>query len=107
MKPVIAVLWILSIALAVGLTRLAGPDRTGSEPSPSFGSESSPSLDEAFAQFYPPRRPHFITSALPDFGPDDPPQLHPVPVGPRVGSGGEGGGGGWGGGCCGGGRVRR
>jgi hypothetical protein len=84
-KPVIAVLWILSIALAVGLTRLAGPDRTGSEPSPSFGSESSPSLDEAFAEFDPLRRPYLITYALQDFGPDDLPELHRVLVDRRLG----------------------
>jgi hypothetical protein len=84
-KPVIAVLWILSIALAIGLTRLAGPDRTGSEPSPSFGSESSPSLDEAFAEFDPLQRTYLISYALQDFGPDDLPELMSVLVDRRRG----------------------
>jgi hypothetical protein len=84
-KPVIAVLWILSIALAVGLTRLAGPDRAGPEPGPSLGSGPRPSLDEAFAEFDPLRRPYLITSALQDFGPDDLPELHRVLVDRRLG----------------------
>jgi hypothetical protein len=84
-KPVIAVLWIISIALAVGLTRLAGPDRAGSEPGPSLSSEPSPSLDEAFAEFDPLRRPYLITYALQDFGPDDLPELHRVLVDRRLG----------------------
>ena len=58
MKPVIAVLWILSIALAVGLTRLADPGQGGSEPSPSFA--------EAFAEFNPLRRsPAVLAGNLP------------------------------------------
>ncbi len=67
MKPVIAVLWILSIALAVGLTRLAGPDQGGSEPSPSF--------DEAFAEFNPLRRAYLISRSLEDLGPENLPEL--------------------------------
>ena len=77
MKPVIAVLWILSIALAIGLTRLAGPDRVGSEP--------SPSLDEAFSEYDPLRRTYLISSSLQDFGPDDLPELLRVLVDRREG----------------------
>jgi hypothetical protein len=76
-KPVIAVLWILSIALAIGLTRLAGPERAGSEP--------SPSLDEAFGEYDPLRRAFLISHALQDFGPDDLPELMRVLVDRREG----------------------
>ena len=72
MKPVIAVLWILSIALAVGLTRLADPDRADSEP--------SPSLDEAFSEYDPLRRAYLMSHSLQDFGPDDLPELLSVLV---------------------------
>ncbi len=67
MKPVIAVLWILSIALAVGLTRLADRDRAGSEPSPSF--------DQAFAERDPLRRVYLLSRSLQDLGPDELPEL--------------------------------
>ncbi len=77
MKPVIAVLWIVSIALAVGLTRLAGPDRAGSE--------AVPSLDEAFGEFDPLRRAYLMSWAFQDFGPDDLPELHQVLVDRRIG----------------------
>lgn len=70
MKPVIAVLWILSIAAAVGLTRLAGPHRSDSA--------TKPSLDEAFAEYDPLRRAYLISASLQDFGPDDLPELHRV-----------------------------
>lgn len=77
MKPVIAVLWILSIALAVGLTRLAGPDRADSGP--------GPSLDEAFSEYDPLRRAYLISHALQDFGPDELPELLRVLVDRRMG----------------------
>ncbi len=77
MKPAIAVLWILSIAVAIGLTRLAGPDRAGSEP--------SPSLDEAFGEYDPLRRAYLISDSLQDFGPDDLPELMRVLVDRRRG----------------------
>ncbi|MCH8084559.1 MAG: hypothetical protein IH885_10025 [Myxococcales bacterium] len=77
MKPFIAVLWVLSIALAVGLTRLAGPDPGGS--APSF------SLDEAFGETDPLRRAYLISHALHDFGPDDVAEMKRVFVSRRVG----------------------
>ena len=67
MKPVIAVLWILSIALAVGLTRFADPDRGGSE--------SRPPFEEVFAEFDPLQRALLISRSLQDFGPDALPEL--------------------------------
>jgi hypothetical protein len=76
-KPIIAVLWILSIALAIGLTRLAGPDRAGSE--------TSPSLDEAFSEYDPLRRAYLISHSLQNFGPDDLPELMRVLVDRRMG----------------------
>ena len=77
MKPFIAVLWVFSIALAVGLTRLAGPDPGGS--APSF------SLDEAFGETDPLRRAYLISHALRDFGPDDVAEMKRVFVSRRVG----------------------
>jgi hypothetical protein len=78
-KPVIAVLWILSIALAVGLTRLAGPDRAGSEPGPyaSFDESSGerPSFDEVFGEREPLRRAYLLSRSLQALGPDDLPEL--------------------------------
>jgi hypothetical protein len=68
-KPAIVVLWILSIALAVGLTHLAGPKQDDVEPS------LSGSLEKAFREFDPIRRPYLITRALQDLGPDDLPEL--------------------------------
>ncbi len=65
MKPVIAVLWILSIALAIGLTRLADPG----------DSESSPSFDEAFAEFDPLQRAYLISRSLQNLDPDNLPEL--------------------------------
>ena len=90
MKPVIAVLWILSIALAVGLTRLADPDQGGSEPSPSFA--------EAFAEFNPLRRAYLISRSLEDLGPENLPELlkvlegrqQPLELHPVAASGGDG-----------------
>jgi hypothetical protein len=76
-KPVIAVLWILSIALAVGLTRLADPDQGGSEPSPSFA--------EAFAEFNPLRRAYLISRSLEDLGPENLPELLKVLEGRNMG----------------------
>jgi hypothetical protein len=76
-KPVIAILWILSIAVAIGLTRLAGPDPAGPEP--------SSSLDEAFGEHDPLRRPYLISHSLQDFGPDDLPELMRVLVDRRRG----------------------
>ncbi len=67
MKPVIAILWILSIVLAVGLTRLADPDRGGSE--------SGRSFDEAFSEIEPVRRAYLISRALQDLGSDQLPEL--------------------------------
>ena len=79
MKPVIAVLWILSIALAVGLTRLAGPDRAGSEPGPSASFDESsgerPSFDEVFGEREPLRRAYLLSRSLRALGPDDLPEL--------------------------------
>ena len=79
MKPVIAVLWILSIALAVGLTRLAGPDRAGSEsgPSASFDESSGerPLFDEVFGEREPLRRAYLLSRSLRALGPDDLPEL--------------------------------
>jgi len=66
-KPVIAVLWILSIVLAVGLTRLAAPDRGGSG--------SDPSFDEAFAEIDPLRRAYLISSAPQDLDAERLPEL--------------------------------
>jgi hypothetical protein len=78
-KPVIAVLWILSIALAVGLTRLAGPDRAGSEPGPSASFDESsgerPSFDEVFGEREPLRRAYLLSRSLQALGPDDLPEL--------------------------------
>jgi hypothetical protein len=76
-KPAIAVFWILSIAVTIGLTRLAGSDRAGSE--------TSPSLDEAFGEFDPLRRAYLISNSLQDFGPDDLPELMRVLVDRRRG----------------------
>ncbi len=67
MKPVIAVLWILSIALAVGLARLTDTDRGGSDPSSSF--------DEAFSEVDPLRRAYLISRSLQDLGSDQLPEL--------------------------------
>lgn len=67
MKPVIAVLWVVSIALAVGLTRLADIDRGGSD--------SSASFDEAFSETDPLQRAYLISRLLQDLGPDDLPEL--------------------------------
>ncbi len=67
MKPVIAVLWILSIALAVGLTRLADTNGGGSDPSPSF--------DEAFDETDPLQRAYLIGRSLQDLGSDRLPEL--------------------------------
>jgi len=55
-KPVIAVLWILSLALAVVLSRFADPDRADSEP--------SPTIEEAFGEFDPLRRAYLMSHAL-------------------------------------------
>jgi len=66
-KPVIAVLWILSIALAVGLTRLADTNGGGSDPSPSF--------DEAFDEIDPLQRAYLIGRSLQDLGSDRLPEL--------------------------------
>jgi hypothetical protein len=68
--------------LAIVLTRLAGPDRAGSESSPSL---SSSSLDEAFGEYDPLRRAYLISHALQDFGPDDLPELQRVLVDRRMG----------------------
>ena len=67
MKPAIAVLWILSLALAVVLSRLADPDRAGSE--------SSPTIDEAFGEFDPLQRAYLMSHALHDLDSDDLPAL--------------------------------
>ena len=67
MKPVIAVLWILSIALAVGLSRLAEPDRVGAE--------SSISFEEAFGEFAPLERAYLISSSLRNLDSDNLPGL--------------------------------
>jgi hypothetical protein len=66
-KPAIAVLWVLSIALAVGLARLGGPDRGGPE--------STASFDAAFAETDPLRRAFLISSALQDLSSDQLPEL--------------------------------
>jgi hypothetical protein len=66
-KPVIAVLWILSIALAVGLTRLADTDGGGSDLSPSYG--------EAFDEIDPLQRAYLISSSLQDLSSDRLPEL--------------------------------
>jgi hypothetical protein len=63
--------------LAIGLTRLAGPDRAGSGP--------SPSLEEAFGEFDPLRRAYLMSHSLQDFGPDDLPELMKVLVDRRMG----------------------
>jgi len=68
-KPAIVVLWILSIALAVGLTRLAGPNQGSSEPSASIP------IEEALREFDPLRRAYLLSHSLQDLGPDDLPQL--------------------------------
>jgi hypothetical protein len=69
-KPAFVVLWILSIVLAVGLTRLAGP-----HPDDDIEPSLSGSLEKAFREFDPIRRPYLITRALQDLGPDDLPEL--------------------------------
>jgi len=69
-KPFIVVLWVLSIALAVGLTRLSGSDPAGSG--------ASPSLDEAFAELDPLRRAYLVSIALHELGPDGIPELKAV-----------------------------
>jgi hypothetical protein len=66
-KPVIAVLWILSLALAVVLSRFADPDRADSEP--------SPTVDEAFGEFDPLRRAYLMSHALQNLDSDDLPEL--------------------------------
>jgi hypothetical protein len=68
-KPVLVILWILSIALAVGLTRLAGPDRADSE----LG--ASPSFEEAFGERDTVRRAYLISRSLQDLGSDNLPEL--------------------------------
>ncbi len=67
MKSAIAVLWILSLALAVGLSRLADSDRVDSEP--------SPTIDEAFGEFDPLRRAHLMSHVLQDLDSDRLPEL--------------------------------
>jgi hypothetical protein len=66
-KPVIAILWIFSIILAVGLTRLAAPDRGGSETSGSY--------DEALGEMEPVRRAYLISRSLQDLDSDRLPEL--------------------------------
>jgi hypothetical protein len=69
-KPFIVVLWVLSIALAVGLTRLSGPDPAGSD--------ASPSLDEAFSELDPLQRAYLFNTALHELGSDAAPELKAV-----------------------------
>jgi hypothetical protein len=76
-KPFIVVLWVLSIALAIGLTRLSGPD--------SVGSDANPSLDEALAELDPLRRAYLLSTALHEFGPDGVPELKAVFESQRMG----------------------
>jgi hypothetical protein len=64
-KPVIAILWILSLVLAVGLTRFAAPG----------GSESGPSFDEAFDEVDPLRRAYLISRSLQDLDAERLPEL--------------------------------
>jgi len=66
-KPVIAGLWILSIALAVGLTRLVASDRVDSE--------SNVSFDLAFGEFDPLERAYRISSSLRNLDADNLPEL--------------------------------
>jgi len=66
-KPVIAILWILSIAVVIGLTRLADTDGGGSDPSPSF--------DEAFDAIDPIQRAYLISRSLQDLSSDRLPEL--------------------------------
>ncbi len=78
MKPFIAVLWVLSIALAIGLTtRLSGPDQGGSV--------ASSSLDEAFAELDPLQRSYLISQALQVLGPDDLGELQSVLAARKMG----------------------
>jgi len=70
-KPVIGVLWVLSIALAVGLTRLTAPTPT---PYPA-GSDAIPSYEEVFAEFDPLRRAYLLSHALVHLGSDNLPEL--------------------------------
>ena len=67
MKPVVAVLWVLSIVVAVGLTRLAEPDRGGSGADPSY--------DEAFGEIDPLRRVYLISRSLQDLDAERLPEL--------------------------------
>jgi hypothetical protein len=85
-KPVIAVLWILSIALAVGLTRLAGPGPTRLE-DPDLTrlgdpdreeSEFSRSLADVFSEFDPFERAYLMSHSLREIRPDDLPELKRV-----------------------------
>jgi hypothetical protein len=85
-KPVIAVLWILSIALAVGLTHLAGrgltglddPDRTHLADPDRASSEFNRSIAEVFGEFDPFERAYLMSRALHDLRPDDLPELRRV-----------------------------
>ncbi len=70
MKPLFVVLWVLSIALAIGLTRFAEPDQGGSG--------SSVSLDEAFAEMDPLRRAFLTADSLQNVGRGDLGELQDV-----------------------------
>jgi hypothetical protein len=66
-KPAFAVVWILSIALAVGLTRYISPAGGGSEDRPSF--------DAVFSERDPLQRAYLISSSLQSLSEADLPEL--------------------------------
>jgi len=77
-KPGIVALWIFTIVLAVGATRLAGRNSDDSDgPGVSGGSsaDSDGSFVEAFGEFEPVQRAYLISRSLSNLGPDNLPEL--------------------------------
>jgi hypothetical protein len=77
MKPVIAGLWILSLALAVGLARRMDSDQAASEASPSF--------TEVFSEFDALQRTYLLSNALRALNPDNLPELKRVLMNKNMG----------------------
>ncbi len=71
MKPAIAAAWMLSIALAVGITWFTVRDSGPAD----FDADAKVTFLEVFGELDPLRRASLLSQALADFGPDDVPQL--------------------------------